>query len=340
MKLLITGGAGFIGSHTCVSLLRAGHELQVVDDLSNGHIEAVRRASELADGEIVFHRVDLLDEPTLRRVFEQFRPEGVIHFAGRKAVGESVANPLLYWRVNVGGAIHLLQAMQDYGCRTLVFSSSATVYGQPESLPLREDAPLHPTCPYGQTKLAIERLCEDVAATNPNWRISLLRYFNPVGAHPSGRLGEDPAGEPANLMPYVAQVAAGRRPEVAVFGNEWPTPDGTGVRDYLHVMDLAEGHARALEFLRTHPGLHVHNLGTGQGYSVLEVIAAFAGACGHNIPCRWAPRRPGDIPSCWADPTRANEELGWRATRTLADMCADAWRWQQQNPTGYTEGSE
>ncbi|MCD4829303.1 MAG: UDP-glucose 4-epimerase GalE [Candidatus Cloacimonetes bacterium] len=335
MKLLITGGAGYIGSHTCVVLLEAGHDIAILDDLSNSSREAVRRVEELAGKAVAFHQVDLLDEQAVRNVMAIEQPDGVIHFAGRKAVGESVEQPLLYYRNNVTGTLNLLQAMQDYNVRTLVFSSSATVYGEPDTFPITEDAPLNPANPYGRTKLMIERICIDLVAADPSWRVSLLRYFNPVGAHLSGRIGEAPDGPPNNLLPFIAQVAVGRREELSVFGDDWPTPDGTGVRDYIHVMDLADGHAAALNFLADNTGLHIHSLGTGRGYSVLEVIAAFESASGRRIAYRIASRRAGDIPTSWADPGKARRELGWQATRNLDAMCADAWRWQLQNPQGY-----
>ncbi len=335
MRVLVTGGAGYIGSHTCVELLGAGHEVVVVDNLSNSKEEAVRRVREIAGQDLAFHRVDLLDRSGLDRVLQTGPFDAVIHFAGLKAVGESVDEPLRYYRNNVAGTVTLCEALADHGVKTLVFSSSATVYGDPASVPIREEFPLGPTNPYGRTKWMIEEILRDLHAGDPAWRIALLRYFNPVGAHPSGRIGEDPNGIPNNLLPYVSQVAVGKLPELRVFGDDYPTPDGTGVRDYIHVVDLAVGHLRALERLRTAPGVHTYNLGTGNGYSVLEIVAAFERACGRPIPYRVTGRRPGDIAECYADPSRARAELGWRAGRGIDEMCADAWRWQSGNPDGY-----
>jgi UDP-glucose 4-epimerase len=336
VRVLLTGGAGYIGSHTALVLLEAGHEVSVVDNLSNSSEEALRRVSSLTGRPIAFHGVDIRDRAGLAAALEAERPEAVVHFAGLKAVGESVAEPLRYYDNNLAGTVALLEAMRSAGVRDLVFSSSATVYGDPPSVPITEATRLEATNPYGRTKLFIEELLRDTAASEPGrWRIALLRYFNPVGAHPSGRIGEDPAGIPNNLMPYVMQVAVGRHPHVRVFGDDYPTPDGTGVRDYLHVMDLAEGHLAALEALPKLVGAVPINLGTGQGHSVLEVIAATAEAVGREVPYEVVDRRPGDIAACWADPSLARELLGWQATRSLADMCADSWRWQSQNPDGY-----
>jgi UDP-glucose 4-epimerase len=339
VKVLLTGGAGYIGSHTAVVLLDAGHEVVVVDNLSNASREALRRVEELTGRAAPLHEVDLRDRSALHDVFAATGPDAVVHFAGLKAVGESVAQPLRYYDNNVAGTVALLEVMQAHDVRDLVFSSSATVYGDPPEVPITEATRLEATNPYGRTKLMIEELLRDTATSEPGrWRIALLRYFNPVGAHPSGRIGEDPAGIPNNLMPYVLQVAVGRHPHVNVFGDDYPTPDGTGVRDYLHVMDLAEGHLAALDALAKLDGAVAVNLGTGRGHSVLEVIAAVADAVGRPIPYEVTARRPGDIATCFADPTLAAELLGWRAFRTLADMCADAWRWQSQNPQGYAEG--
>jgi UDP-glucose 4-epimerase len=340
MRILVTGGAGYIGSHTSVELLLAGHDVVIVDNLSNSRFEAVRRVAELGGRAPAFHRVDLLDRDGLSAVFAASRVEAVIHFAGLKAVGESVEKPLLYWRNNVGGTVVLCEVMAAHGVRDVVFSSSATVYGDPASVPISEGFPLHATNPYGRTKLCIEEMLRDVHRSDPEWSIVLLRYFNPVGAHRSGRIGEDPRGIPNNLLPYVSQVAVGRLPELRVFGNDWPTPDGTGVRDYIHVVDLAVGHLAALDRLRAGPGLATYNLGTGRGNSVLEVVEAFRRASGCEIPYRVTERRPGDIAACWADPTLATRELGWKATRGLDEMCADAWRWQLANPEGYPEDGE
>jgi UDP-glucose 4-epimerase len=337
-RVLLTGGAGYIGSHTAAVLADAGHEVSVVDNLSNSSAEAVRRVAELTGRSIPLYEVDIRDAHALGAAVAEARPEAVVHFAGLKAVGESVAMPLRYYDTNVHGTVVLLQVMRTHGIRSLVHSSSATVYGDPETVPIREDAPLRATNPYGRTKLAIEGLLEDVAASEPGWRVALLRYFNPVGAHPSGRIGEDPHGVPNNLMPFVMQVAVGRHPAVRVFGDDYPTPDGTGVRDYIHVVDLAEGHRAALDALPAIDGARAVNLGTGRGSSVLEVIAAAEAAVGRSVPTEIAPRRPGDIAATWADPSLAHELLGWRATRDLAAMCADAWRWQSTNPEGYRSG--
>lgn len=333
--ILVTGGAGYIGSHTCVCLLQAGYPVVVVDNLSNSHPEALRRVESLAGRALTFEQADLRDAAVLDRVFTQQDIGAVIHFAGLKAVGESVEQPLRYYANNLGCTLGLLRAMQEYGVRNLVFSSSATVYGAPQANPIPETAPTGPTNPYGRTKLMIEQMLNDLHASDPAWNMALLRYFNPVGAHPSGLIGEDPRGIPNNLFPYIAQVAVGKLPEVRVFGNDYPTTDGTGVRDYIHVMDLAEGHVSALERLETNPGCVVYNLGTGRGYSVLEAIAAFSKACGKDLPYRITERRPGDIATCFADPTKANTELGWKAKLGLEDMVRDAWNWQANHPNGY-----
>ena len=335
MRLLVTGGAGYVGSHAAVALLAAGHEVVILDNLSNSRRAAVDRVSELAGRPVAFHQVDLLDESGLEGVFADARFDAVVHFAGLKAVGESVEQPLRYYHNNVGGTVALCRAMARHGVLRMVFSSSATVYGASGTPPLTEDAPLGPTNPYGWTKYMIERLLRDQAAADPSWRIAILRYFNPVGAHASGRIGEDPQDVPNNLLPYVAQVAVGRLPELRIFGGDYPTPDGTGVRDYIHVVDLAEGHVNALKWLDTGSGVGTWNLGTGRGHSVLEVISAFEAASGRAVPHRIGERRPGDVAACWADPSRARAELGWTATRDLATMCADAWRWQSGNPRGY-----
>jgi UDP-glucose 4-epimerase len=337
MRLLVTGGAGYIGSHTCLVLLEAGHDVVVVDNLSNSRREAVRRIEALAGRPVAFHQVDLLDREALDAVFRGARFDGVIHFAGLKAVGESVAQPLRYIHNNVTGSLVLCDVMQAHGVHTLVFSSSATVYGDPHAVPITEEFPLAVTNPYGRSKLMIEDILRDLHRADPAWRIAILRYFNPVGAHPSGRIGEDPHGIPNNLFPSIAQVAVGRRPELRIYGGDYPTPDGTGVRDYIHVMDLAEGHARALARLGTREGILTVNLGTGQGHSVLEMVRAFERASGRNIPHRIIERRPGDVAACWADVTLAERELGWRATRGVDDMCGDAWRWQSANPEGYPD---
>jgi len=335
MAILVTGGAGYIGSHACLELLRAGHDIVVVDNLSNSREAAVHRVEALAGRSIPFHLVDIRDRAGLERVFRSAPIESVIHFAGFKAVGESVAKPLLYYDNNVNGTIVLLEVMRQFGVRTLVFSSSATVYGDPDRVPITEDFPLSAVNPYGRSKLFIEDMLRDLIRSEPDWQIALLRYFNPSGADPSGRIGEDPNGIPNNLVPYIAQVAVGKLAELSVYGFDYPTRDGTGIRDYIHVTDLAVGHLKALEKLRTKPGIVTYNLGTGRGYSVLDVVAAFGQAAGKAIKYRMAPRRPGDAAEAWADPTRARLELGWVATRGLDEMCEDVWRWQSMNPNGY-----
>jgi UDP-glucose 4-epimerase len=337
MRLLVTGGAGYVGSHTSVALLQAGHDVVIVDNLCNSKETAIRRVCELAGRPVGFHRVDVLDPEALDRVFERERVDAVLHFAGLKAVGESVAQPLPYYRNNVTGAVHLCEAMARHGIRTIVFSSSATVYGEPAAVPVRETFPLAPVNPYGRTKVMIEDILRDLHRADSEWRVAILRYFNPVGAHPSGRIGEDPSGTPNNLLPYLAQVAVGRLSEVPVYGNDYPTPDGTGLRDYIHVMDLAAGHERALAYLERNPGVMVCNLGTGRPYSVLQVIAAFERASGRSIRYRIVPRRSGDVAASWADPTLAERELGWKAERDLDQMCLDGWRWQSANPGGYPD---
>jgi UDP-glucose 4-epimerase len=335
MKVLVTGGAGYIGSHTCLELLQAGHEVVVVDNLSNSKEESLRRVQELAGASLAFHRVDLLDTEALDAVFAGARIDAVIHFAGLKAVGESVRIPLRYYHNNITGTLNLCEVMAAHGVKNLVFSSSATVYGDPQGVPITEDFPLSATNPYGRSKLMIEEILRDLHASDPAWNIALLRYFNPVGAHPSGRIGEDPNGIPNNLLPYVAQVSVGKLPVLRVFGSDYPTPDGTGIRDYIHVVDLALGHLKTLDRLTTNPGVVTYNLGTGRGYSVLEMIAAFENASGRQIPYEIAARRPGDVAESYADPTKAQAELGWRASRGIEEMCADTWRWQSANPLGY-----
>ncbi len=337
MKVLVTGGAGYIGSHCCVELLNAGHELVVIDNLCNSKAEALRRVQAISARELSFVRADLRDSAALKALFGQSRFDAVIHFAGLKAVGESSAIPLDYYDNNLGGTLALCRAMAEAGVKRLVFSSSATVYGDPASVPIREDFPLSATNPYGRTKLFIEEILRDLHRADPSWDIALLRYFNPVGAHASGRIGEDPNGIPNNLMPFIAQVAVGKREALQVFGDDYPTPDGTGVRDYIHVVDLALGHLAALQRLQESTGLLCCNLGTGQGYSVLEMIRAFEQASGRSIPYRIVERRPGDIAACYADPARARAILGWQAERGLEEMVTDAWRWQRDNPDGYPD---
>jgi UDP-glucose 4-epimerase len=335
MKVLVTGGAGYIGSHTCLELLQAGHTVEVVDNLSNSKEESLKRVQQLTNKKLGFYRVDLLDIEALSKVFELHHFDSVIHFAGLKAVGESVSIPLKYYHNNITGTLNLCQVMASHDTRSIVFSSSATVYGDPATVPITEDFPVNATNPYGRTKLMIEEILSDLHVSDPAWDVALLRYFNPVGAHASGSIGEDPNGIPNNLMPFVSQVAVGRLPEVSVFGDDYSTVDGTGVRDYIHVVDLAVGHLRAIEKLTENPGVVTYNLGTGRGYSVLEMIEAFQKASGKNVPYRVVDRRPGDIASCYADPAKAKSELGWVAKRDIEDMCADAWRWQSQNPEGY-----
>lgn len=336
MKIMVTGGAGYIGSHTVLALLEAGHDVAVLDNLANSSRVSLDRVSELAGGRrIAFHETDILDAQATTEVFQRERPDAVIHFAGLKAVGESAEKPLWYYRTNVVGTLNLLAAMEASGCRSLVFSSSATVYGAPEEMPLTEKLPLDAQSCYGRTKEHVEDMLVDLAAADSSWNIALLRYFNPVGAHPSGRIGEDPTGVPNNLLPFIAQVAVGRREKLKVFGDDYPTPDGTGVRDYIHVMDLADGHVKALAAIAERGGLHTWNLGTGNGYSVLEVRRAFEEASGREIPFEIVDRRPGDVAVSYADPSAALADLGWSAERDLARMCADHWNWQKTNPEGY-----
>ncbi len=333
--ILITGGAGYIGSHTCVELLAAGHEVVVVDNLSNSRIEALQCVKKITGKHIPFVIADLNDRVALRRIFSTYSIDAVIHFAGLKAVGESVANPLRYYHNNLTGSIALFETMAEFGVRHLVFSSSATVYGDPHIVPIQEYFPLSATNPYGRSKLMIEEILQDLMLSDSSWRIALLRYFNPVGAHESGLIGEDPNGIPSNLMPYVSQVAVGRLKELSVFGNDYPTHDGTGVRDYIHVVDLAAGHLAALQALGRNNTKLTVNLGTGVGYSVLDIVRAFEKASDRVVPYRITDRRPGDIASCYADPTLAYDLMGWRAERDIETMCRDTWHWQSMNPYGY-----
>ena len=333
--VLLTGATGYIGSHTWLALQQAGFDVVGVDDFSNSSPEVLNRLRELGGREPVFERASVCDPAAMDALLTRHRVDAAVHFAALKAVGESVAQPLEYVANNIGGLVTMCQALRRHDVRRFVFSSSATVYGDPERLPIREDARLAATSPYGRTKLMGEEVLQDLGVADPQWRTATLRYFNPVGAHESGRIGEDPRGTPNNLMPYVAQVAVGRRPFLQVFGNDYPTPDGTGVRDYIHVVDLAEGHVAALARLLDQPGSFTVNLGTGNGSSVLEVVAAYARASGREIPCRIMPRRPGDVAACWADPSRAHDLLGWRARYDLARMCEDSWRWQSHNPQGF-----
>ncbi|WP_462382575.1 UDP-glucose 4-epimerase GalE [Pseudomonas sp. Marseille-QA0892] len=339
--ILVTGGAGYIGSHAVLELLSAGHEVVVLDNLCNASSASLQRVAQITGHEPVFIEGDIRDRALLDEVFARHPIDAVLHFAGLKAVGESVREPLRYYETNVAGTIALCQAMADAGVFRLVFSSSATVYGESVSMPIREDCPTGiPTNPYGQSKLMAENVLKALATSDPRWSIGILRYFNPIGAHPSGLIGEDPHGIPNNLLPYMLQVAVGRLPRLSVFGNDYATHDGTGVRDYIHVVDLAKGHLGALERLSNVPGVSVWNLGTGQGYSVLDMVRTFEHVTGQTLPIRMAPRRAGDIAQCWADPGKAERELGWRAKHGLAEMIADAWRWQQGNPEGYRTASE
>jgi len=335
MRILVTGGAGYIGSHTCLELLQAGYEIIVVDNLSNSKEESLKRVQELTGKTLEFHKVDLLNRRALNAVFDKFPIDSVIHFAGLKAVSESVTIPLRYYHNNVTGTLILCEVMQIHNVKNLIFSSSATVYGDPRKVPIKEDFPLSPANPYGHSKLMIEEILRDLHRADEAWDIALLRYFNPVGAHPSGRIGEDPNGIPNNLLPYIAQVAMGKLPKLSVFGNDYPTRDGTGVRDYIHVVDLALAHIRALEKLMSDPGVVIYNLGTGRGYSVLEMVSAFEKTSGRTIPFEIVGRRSGDVASCYADPSKANKELGWIAKRGIDEMCRDMWRWQSSNPNGY-----
>ncbi len=337
MAVLVTGGAGYIGSHTCVQLLEAGYPVVVADNLYNSKKEAIRRVEQITGKKITFYESDLCDPDAVHRIFEQEDIDSVIHFAGYKAVGESVAKPLAYYRNNLLSTMAVLGAMKEFHVRDFVFSSSATVYGKPRTVPIREDFPTSATNPYGQTKLMIERILTDVQHANPEMNIAILRYFNPTGAHESGRIGEDPNDIPNNLVPYITQVAIGKLEKLKIFGDDYETADGTGVRDYIHVMDLADGHIAALKKLKTNCGLVVYNLGTGVGYSVLDVLHAFEKVVGKPIPYEITGRRPGDIAECYADPSRAEKELGWKATCSLEKMCRDSWNWQQKNPDGYKE---
>lgn len=337
MAILVTGGAGYIGSHTCVELLNSGYDVVVVDNLSNSSVESLNRVREITRKQFVFYEADLLDEAAMDKIFEENMIEAVIHFAGFKAVGESVKIPLTYYHNNLTSTFVLCNVMQKHNVKKMIFSSSATVYGAPKRSPITEDFPLKTTNPYGQTKLILEQVLCDVAAADEAWSVALLRYFNPCGAHASGRIGEDPLGIPNNLMPYVAQVATGKLAELSVFGDDYPTKDGTGVRDYIHVVDLAAGHVKALEKVLQTNGVMTYNLGTGKGYSVLEIVRAFEGVSQRTIPYKVTERRAGDVAVCFADSSKAERELGWRAKRGIEEMCADAWRWQSHNKYGYKE---
>lgn len=336
MKILVTGGAGYIGSHTCVELLNAGYDVIVVDNLYNSNEKAIERIETITNKKVKFYKEDILDKEAMNTIFYENKIDAVIHFAGLKAVGESVQKPVEYYTVNIGGTLNLVDVMRKHNVKNIIFSSSATVYGEPAQIPITEECPKG-TCtnPYGWTKWMLEQILSDVHTSDPEWNVILLRYFNPIGAHESGLIGEDPKGIPNNLLPYVAQVAIGKLKCVGVFGNDYNTPDGTGVRDYIHVVDLAKGHVKALDKINQKAGLKVYNLGTGKGYSVLDVIKAFSKACGHDIPYEIKPRRAGDIAECYSKCDLAKEELGWSAQYDLDDMCASSWKWQSQNPNGY-----
>ncbi len=338
MQILVTGGAGYIGSHTCVELLQAGYDVIVLDNLYNSNQKAIDRIEQITQKKVKFYKEDILDKEALKKVFQENKIDAVIHFAGLKAVGESVQKPVEYYTVNISGTLNLIDVMRNYGCKNIIFSSSATVYGEPAQIPITESCPKG-TCtnPYGWTKWMLEQILTDVHTSDPEWNVILLRYFNPIGAHESGLIGEDPKGIPNNLLPYVAQVAIGKLKCVGVFGNDYDTPDGTGVRDYIHVVDLAKGHVKALDKIKEKAGCRVYNLGTGKGYSVLDVIHAFSKACGHEIPYEIKPRRAGDIATCYSKCDLAKEELGWQAEYDLDAMCASSWKWQTMNPNGYNE---
>ena len=338
MKILVTGGAGFIGSHTLIELHKAGHDVVVIDNLCNSNPKSLERVSAICGAVIPFVQVDIRDRKGLEEVFAQFTFDACIHFAGLKAVGESVAKPLEYYENNIAGTLVLLDVMREHGCKNIIFSSSATVYGNPAQIPITEECPKgHCTNPYGQTKSMLEQIMMDMQAADPEWNVVLLRYFNPIGAHPSGRIGENPNGIPNNLMPYITQVAVGKRPELGVFGNDYDTPDGTGVRDYIHVVDLARGHVSALKAIERKCGLAIYNLGTGHGYSVLDIVHAFERVNGVPVPYAIKPRRPGDIATCYSDPAKAERELGWKAEYGIDEMCRDSWNWQKNNPNGYEQ---
>lgn len=339
MSILVTGGAGYIGSHTCVELLEAGYEVVVVDNLYNASPKAIERVEEITGKKVTFYEADLLDKEALEKIFANHDIDAVIHFAGYKAVGESVQKPIEYYHNNMTGTLILCDVMRNHGVKNIVFSSSATVYGDPAQIPITENCPKgQPTNPYGWTKSMLEQVLTDIHTSDNEWNVILLRYFNPIGAHKSGIIGEDPKGIPNNLVPYIAQVAVGKRAALGVFGNDYDTPDGTGVRDYIHVVDLAAGHVKAIEKIKQNPGVEVYNLGTGNGYSVLQVVEAFGKACGHPIPYEIKPRREGDIATCYCDPEKAKNDLGWTAKYGVDEMCQDTWRWQSGNPNGYAEG--
>ena len=341
MRILVTGGAGYIGSHTCLELLNQGHEVVVFDNLSNASEESLNRVRKITGKDLTFYKADMLDREAMERIFDRESIDAVIHFAGLKAVGESVAKPLEYYYNNLTGTLILCDVMRKHGVKKITFSSSATVYGDPAFVPITEECPKGQcTNPYGWTKSMLEQILTDIQKADLEWTVILLRYFNPVGAHESGLIGEDPEGIPNNLTPYITQVAVGKLKEVGVFGNDYDTPDGTGVRDYIHVMDLADGHVKALQKFNDKPDVYVYNLGTGHGYSVLDMVHAFSRAVGREIPYVIKPRRPGDIAACYADPAKAKKELGWEAKRGIDEMCADSWRWQSMNPNGYRDAKK
>ena len=338
MKILVTGGAGYIGSHTCVELLNAGYDVVVVDNLYNASAKALDRVREITGKDLTFYEADILDAPKMDEIFKKEQVDCVIHFAGLKAVGESVVKPLEYYKNNINGTLVLCEAMRKNGCKNIIFSSSATVYGNPAFIPITEECPKGtPTNPYGWTKWMIEQILTDLHTADPEWNVILLRYFNPIGAHKSGLMGEDPKGIPNNLLPYVAQVAIGKLKCLGVFGDDYDTPDGTGVRDYIHVVDLAAGHVKAINKIKENPGVKIYNLGTGKGYSVLDVVKAFSKACGHDVPYEIKPRRAGDISTCYSDASLAKKELCWEAKYDIDEMCEDSWRWQTMNPNGYED---
>ena len=339
MAILVTGGAGYIGSHTCIELVRSGYDVVVVDNLSNSCRESINRIEKITGKEIPFYEIDIREDCALSSVFEDNDITAVIHFAGLKAVGESVAKPLEYYENNIAGTLSLCRVMRMYNVKNIIFSSSATVYGDPAFVPITETCPKGQcTNPYGWSKSMLEQILTDLHTSDNKWNVVLLRYFNPVGAHESGLIGEDPKGIPNNLMPYISQVAVGKRPFLNVFGNDYDTQDGTGVRDYIHVVDLADGHVKALKKIEENAGLCIYNLGTGNGYSVLDMVNAFGEACGHEIPYKIVDRRPGDIATCYADASKAHKELGWKAHRGLKEMCLDSWKWQSNNPNGFKKG--
>lgn len=338
MAILVTGGAGYIGSHTCIELINAGYDVVVLDNLSNSSEKSLERVAQITGKKVPFYKVDILDRAGMNEIFEKESIDSVIHFAGLKAVGESVAKPLEYYYNNITGTLLLCDVMRSHNVKNIIFSSSATVYGDPAFIPITEDCPKGKiTNPYGQTKSMLEQILTDLHVADPEWNVVLLRYFNPIGAHESGLIGEDPKGIPNNLLPYIAQVAVGKLPCLGVFGDDYDTPDGTGVRDYIHVVDLAKGHVKALKKIEDKAGVNIYNLGTGNGYSVLQMVKAFEKACGKTIPYAIKPRRPGDIATCYADASKAKEELGWEAEYGIERMCADSWRWQSNNPNGYAE---